>query len=491
MYNQGYWKRKGVPSPPPDDLFGNHRDRLHKFEYPQNFVYRDWTKEYGPVYGIMEGWTKTWVVSDPKLVHEILVKKFECFHGRKPNPLLGHLDKSERANVLNSRGARWKRLRTITSPGFNMNNLRRIYPTVDDTCQKLMVHIDKAFEEGKTFNIHPYFHELTMDVIMRIAMGQKGSKLFNNPYVEITKNVLLGFGTSKIERVAEVCPIFAWILKPVFLKYTSMIKTPFEVMLQELIAIVLERRALKAAGKVRSDAEHLDFIDIFIDAEDPSVKDGEFDRSGMRVSKKMTVPEIVSNCFILLLTGFDTSANTLGVTCHYLAKHPEIQDKIVEEIEDVLGDEEISFDRMNELRYMDAVMKEALRMFPIAAFVTCRECVQTTDVGDYKFEEGEHVNIDVFSLHYNKEIWGENADEFVPERFFELTPEQQMAYYPFGGGPRTCIGLKLAYTEEKLLLYYMLKKYRLVRTPESENSIKMVGISVQNPESITLKLEKR
>src|SRR5690606_19163814 len=126
------------------------------------------------------------------------------------------------ANVLNSRGARWKRLRTITSPGFNLNNFKKIYPTVEDTCKKLMVHIDKAFEEGKPFNIHPYFHELTMDVIMRIAMGQKGSKLFNNPYVEITKNVLLGFGTSKIERFAEVCPIFAQILRPIFLKYTAM-----------------------------------------------------------------------------------------------------------------------------------------------------------------------------------------------------------------------------------------------------------------------------
>ncbi|KAE9548463.1 hypothetical protein FO519_008324 [Halicephalobus sp. NKZ332] len=464
---------------------------VRQYEYPISHVLRDWTKQYGPVYGIMEGWKKTWVISDPKTAHEMLVKKFEYFHGRKPDPLMGNVDKAERMNLFSSRGARWKRLRTISSSSFNINNLKKIYPTVDDSCLKLMDFVDKAYEEGKPFNIHPYFHELTMDVIMRVAMGQRDSKLFDNPYVGLMNEFSFRVETSLLKKFALIIPPLGWFFRLLYLLYLSMTNNYMKSLLTELTIAVRERKKLKASGELQSNSERVDFIDLFIDAEDPTVKDGEFEKTGIRVLKKMTEAEIVGNCFIFLIAGFDTTANTLGVTCHFLAKHPEVQERVFEEIQDVVMDEKITFEKVSELKYMDVVMKEVLRMFPIAAFAASRECMYTTTLGDCKIEAGENVNVDVLTLHYNKEIWGENADEFVPERFFDFTAEQQMIYYPFGGGPRTCIGMRLAYLEEKLALYYILKKYRIVRTPESEKAPKMVGRNIESPESIIVKLEKR
>ncbi|KAE9547698.1 hypothetical protein FO519_009091 [Halicephalobus sp. NKZ332] len=466
VYNQNYWKRKGIPSPPSNDLFGNHLDEISQLDYPFSQLIRDWTKQYGPVYGIMEGWMKTWVISDPTMAHEMFVKKFEFFHSRRFDPLLGNIDTTEKLSMFSSRGTRWKRLRTISSPNFSLGNLKKIYPTVNDSCQKIVSFLDKAFEEGKPFNIHLYFYELMMDIIMRIAMGQKGSKLFNNPYVRIATDIRLTSKTPLMKKLAMVFPPLAGFFRQLHLLQNYMANSPENAMLAELVTAIREKKKLKASGQAQTDAEHVDFIDLFMDAEDSTVKDGDFQKSGMKISKKMTESEVILSCYLFLLAGFDTTANTLAATCHFLTKYPEVQERVFEEIQDVVMDEEITFEKVNELKYMDFVMKETLRMYPIGVLSTSRLCMHTTTLGDYKIKAGENVNVDVLTLHYNKEIWGENADEFVPERFMNFTTEQQMVYFSFGGGPRTCIGMRLAYLEEKLALYHILKKYKLVRAPE-------------------------
>lgn len=120
-----------------------------------------------------------------------------------------------------------------------------------------------------------------------------------------------------------------------------------------------------------------------------------------------------------------------------------------------------------------------------------RVCKATTTVCDIKIEKGVFIVPDVFSLHRNKEIWGENADEFYPDRFFDMTSEQKLAFMPFGSGPRICIGLRLSEMEEKTALARILKKYRIVPCSLTESEFGINGTTVLNPKKVVVKLEKR
>lgn len=104
-----------------------------------------------------------------------------------------------------------------------------------------------------------------------------------------------------------------------------------------------------------------------------------------------------------------------------------------------------------------------------------RTCAETTTIGDYIIEAGTIIQADVLSVQQDKEIWGENADKFYPERWLDGTASTNpLTWLPFGAGPRICIGMKLAYLEEKIVLVYILRKYRLLKTEKSTVNIFIV-----------------
>nr|CAD2204231.1 unnamed protein product [Meloidogyne enterolobii] len=205
---------------------------------------------------------------------------------------------------------------------------------------------------------------------------------------------------------------------------------------------------------------------------------------------------MVLNCLLFLAAGFDTTANTLSLIAHDLVFNPQVQKRLFEEIEEICGLEEgemIDYEQLSKLKYMDAVLKETLRLCPIANDVVNRKCEETTTLGDITIEKGTYVSADLFSLHRDKKVWGEDAEEFKPERWLlnDNINTSTEYYYPFGGGPRICIGMRLAMMDIKMVLVHLLRSFELERCSETFIKPNLTGQGVLNSGKIFVKLNLR
>lgn len=501
VYRAGYWRRRGVPGPSSHPFSGNLdswwggniSDSLQK-----------WTPLYGKTYGIQEGALNVLVTSDMGMLHELFVTEFECFHARKQPPLFDNAD-DMMGDVFSARGARWRRLRAVANASFTVANLKKVVPIVNDSASITIYHLERALTDNQSpLNIHIYMQEYTMDVISRVAMGQQGSRQFRNAYLDFFRSVLVKLDSNPIVYYSNVFPwlvsigrkVLPYIL-PLVLYFVGN-KNPMTSTLK-LVREEVQRRKVAREELLQSGEplpETRDFIDFLLEIE----SDDAFERTKSnsvqaRVTRELTTAEIVSMCGAFLFAGFDTTANTLALTVYYLTKNPEAQERLRAEIDEVCGVAEEdgsawpSYEQLGKLRYAEACMKETLRLVPIAGFASSRLCTETTTLGEYTVEAGTYVQADVFACQRDPAVWGEAVEEFRPERMLDEERRPLLSWFPFGAGPRTCVGMRLAYLEEKSMMVHLLSKYRLVKCGETE--LRLGGQFTIAPENMLVKLVPR
>ncbi|CAP22232.1 Protein CBR-CYP-13A12 [Caenorhabditis briggsae] len=496
LWTWTYWRRRGISGPPGYPLIGCALEMLDS-ENPPYLQLKEWTKEYGKVYGITEGMMKILVISDPALVEEVFVKQYDNFYGRKLYPIQGDPNKDKLVNLFASQGHRWKRLRTISSPTFSNNSLRKLKTTVEDCALELLRHIETQTAGGKPIDLLTFYQEFTLDVIGRIAMGQTDSQMFQNPMLKYVKAV---FGEPRkfIFLSGAIVPWTGPLLRKFFMSLPNIFKNPAIHIIRQVAQAVENRIAQRATDEKAGiePGEPQDFIDLFLDAKSDDVEienNEDFTKAGIKVTRQLTKDEIVGQCFVFLIAGFDTTALSLSYSSFLLATHPEVQKKLQEEIDRECPDPEITFDQLSKLKYLECVVKETLRKYPLGAMANARRCMRSTKIGNYEIEEGIDILCDTWTLHADKNIWGEDAKEFKPERWESGDEQffQKGGYIPFGLGPRQCIGMRLAYMEEKLLLCHILRKYTLETCSKTQIPLKLIGSRTTSPETVWLNLKPR
>ena len=190
----------------------------------------------------------------------------------------------------------------------------------------------------------------------------------------------------------------------------------------------------------------------------------------------MTENEIIAQCILFFAAGFETTATTLSNALYNLATQPEIQAQLYEEVHQALdgvsGDSEAHYDTViNKIPYLEAFIRETLRMTPPLTRLQRRVGVDGYKIAGIPLEKDMEVNIGVLAVHYNPEYYPDperfNPDRFLPENKHLLVP---YTYLPFGDGPRNCVGMRFALQEIKLCVAKIIRHYRFEPQPPKSKS---------------------
>jgi len=205
--------------------------------------------------------------------------------------------------------------------------------------------------------------------------------------------------------------------------------------------------------------------------------------------KSMTYDVVRSNLTVFFLAGHETTSVSLQYCLYNLARHPEYQKKIREEILKQFPDDDLDYEKLKDFDFILNLINETLRMFPPVTSLPGREFTKDTEIEGWMIPKGFQIMINIFNLHFNKEIWGEDANEFRPERFENLTQNQRKAFMPFGGGARICLGMSFSILEQKIFLIKLLKKYELSWDSNHELELAMMFFSPK-PGSLNINFKR-
>ncbi|KAL3185607.1 hypothetical protein MRX96_028875 [Rhipicephalus microplus] len=476
----GLFRRHGIPGPEPEFFWGNYmqlkEDRIQVMER--------WIAEYGKVFGYYSGEVPFIVVSEPDMVKECLVKEFPTFHDRPPFVLCVEPFSS---CMLQLTGSEWKRVRSVLNPTFSSVKMRQMAPIVHTCVDTMMEVLDERCGSQQTVDMLKVAQGYSLDVITKCAFAWQVDcqKNPNDPQL---------LGVRKIFEEAEsaaVCNAIRFPLLRVVLKSLYRLSDYYKV-IQHLTnnlrqVIELRRREPKMSAT--------DMLQLMLEAQAGAeiFKNGPISRDVRLIEDR----HVVGNAFIFLVAGFETTATSLGFLMYLLATHPDEQERLHEEIEAAFGtDGELVYEGVQQLKRLDMVIQEALRIYPPVVLFISRRCVKDTTIMGHFFPAGVNIMIPTWHLHHDPTLWPEPF-EFRPERF---DPEgngglskDPASFLPFGLGPRVCIGKRFALLELKMAVCRVLREYRLLRCEETQEPLKLIVPSVIiNPErGVVVRLQRR
>ncbi|XP_073813617.1 cytochrome P450 6A1-like [Musca autumnalis] len=445
--NFGYWKRRGIPHDEPHLVMGNMqglRTKYHVGEIIANY-YRKY-KGSGPFAGIFLGHKPAAVILDKVLLKQVLIKDFSNFADRglyyneKNDPLTGHL--------VFVGGEKWRSLRTKLSPTFTTGKMKFMYDTLQAVANRLLDVMYEKIEQSSELDIRDILARFNTDIIGSVAFGIECNSL-KNP-----EDRFMVMGRKSIEVPRHNALVMAFIDSfPELARKLGMRVLPEDVH-QFFMSMIKETVDYREKNRIRRN----DFLDIVL----------EMKNNPESVSSLggLTFEELAAQVFVFFLGGFETSSSTMAFAIYELAQNQALQDRLREEVNEVFDqfkDDNISYDALMNIGYLDQVLCETLRKYPVGSALT-RQSLNDYVVPDHPkhvIPKGTLVFIPVLGMHYDPEFYP-NPEEFDPERFSSEAVKQRdsVEWLGFGDGPRNCIGMRFGKMQSRLGLAIVIRHFR-------------------------------
>ncbi len=372
------------------------------------------------------------VAQSPATIHEVLVQHADLYHKttslkRVMYPLLGE-------GLFTSDGAFWKGQRKLLQPAFHT---KRIGGYVD-TMRDYSVRLTERWHDDATYDMHHEMTQLTMEIIAKT--------LFDADVRDDADSVGMAISTL----LTDINERLNHVLAPPYWTPTArnrLFKRALARLNQAIQGFIDARRV---TGDDRGD-----LLSMLLLAQD---------ENGARMSDQQVRDEATT----LFGAGHETTANALTWTWYLISQHPEVEARLHEELDRVLGGRPLELADLPQLTYTEQVLKEAMRLYP-PAFVVTRVAVADTEVGGYLVKKDDVVIVNIYGVQRDPQYYPD-PHRFDPERF---TPENEKllpkyAYLPFGGGPRVCIGNAFAMMEAKIVVASIAQHYTLSLAPDQQ-----------------------
>lgn len=336
-------------------------------------------------------------------------------------PVVGH-------GLLTSEGDLWLRQRRLVAPMFHRRQIATYISTMRETTAELLEDWEQRSEP---FDVSADMSKLTLSIA--------GKLLFNRDIGEES----------------------SWIgddMTLLFRDVNRRLQNPLAV--PRKIPTPQNRRVQKAIDRLEDlvfgliderqgrEGEYEDLLSMFIQARD--------EETGETMSKEQIRDELMT----FIIAGHETTSNHLSWTLYLLSQHPEIRRRLEDELDENIAGDMPTLEEVRKLEFLEKVMDESLRIYP-PAWTVEREPLEDDEFDGYLIEAGSIVVVGPYFVHHNANVWP-NPEGFDPER---ERPDHRYAHFPFGGGPRMCVGADFAILEAKLILAAIVKRFRLDVVP--------------------------